>query len=639
MSESAERLAWRWTVLVLAVVVITTASFRMVNLDIWLHAATGEWIVEQGAVPSSNVLSELHHDYPSVHDKWGFQVLAHGLLDGLGPDGVNLARLLLVGLLVALMGATARGLGASPGATMLLLTLGLLAARNRLVFRPGLVSMVLLALLIFLLLVRHRDGRRAWMLLPLQLFWVNVHGFFVLGWMTVLVVAGAQGCAGQWQIARRWLGWALLMMVVCFANPAGLAGWAHPFTILSDLNGHRDFYTTYITEFRPILADDPQAPGFRTGFFVLAGLSAVLLLWAALRSWGKRRSQNSGPSQGVGPVPAGAALGGTGLSDVLLPALALLAMFGLMSTSLRRNIAPFAVVMAPLAAAAWTSCLGRKTPGLVVPTALALLFSVGEVTDAMSIHDGSQRRSGFGISRIAYPVGGIEFIGEHLPDARVFTAFGYGSTFTGMRRPLQRAATNGNTHGYPTQYLQDVIAATADTDPGAFLQLTTRHDLSAALIPMGAPLAPRLLRSADWALVFVGRQEAVFVRRRNTDEAWLAEHDLEAQLSLGRELLVPGGELSDDRPWWRQAPGPTTLLLASRLLFAGGYEELATSLAEQAVAVAPDDAQALSWRGLLLFAAGDRDASQAMLLRSQEAHGFNVLAQDVRTVLMRIESQ
>ena len=268
---------------------------------------------------------------------------------------------------------------------------------------------------------------------------------------------------------------------------------------------------------------------------------------------------------------------------------------------------------------------------------VALLFAVAEVTDAMSLHDGSQRRLGFGMSRTAYPVGGIEFIGEQLPDARVFTAFRYGSTFTGMRRPDQRAATNGNTHGYPTAYLQDVIAATADTDKLAYLKLSTRHQLTVALLPMGAPLSVRLLRSSDWALTFVGREEAVFVQRRAMSDVWLGAHDLEAQLARGAELIVPPGELSDPRPWWRGASGPTTLLLASELLHAGGYPDQAMALASQAVAVAPGDAQALGQYGLLLLAEGDVERARPLLLRSQAGRGYNVLKDKVDLALSGLE--
>jgi hypothetical protein len=628
MVATDDRRAWRWAAAMLGLLVIASASYRMHNLDIWLHAATGEWIVEQGEVPLTNVLSELHHDYPSVHDKWGFQVFAHVLLDGLGPDAVNLARILLVALLVFTLAATARGLGASPGATVLCLSMALLVSRNRLVFRPGLVSLVLLALVLHQLLVAHRDGRRLWWLLPLQLLWVNVHGYFLLGWIMALVVAVGHLLAGRRAVAGRCALLGLALAAVAMLNPSGWAGWSHPFAIMADLGEHRDFYTTYIMEFRSIFAVDPRATWFRTAFFAMLAVTIVLLVWEASSALRGRGSAGSDEA-----VDAPGAATELGLAPVLWPALLLVGMFAVMSISLQRNIAPFAVIAAPVVAAAWTSRLGRRSPGLALPSLLALTLCVGELTNVISLHDGTQRRSGFGASRIAYPDGGIEFIGEHLPDARVFTAFRYGSTFTGKRRPDQRAATNGNTHGYPTQYLRDVISATAGQDPVVFARLSSEHGLTAALLPLGAPLAAKLMRSSRWALVFVGREEAVFVQREAVPPDWLAAHDLERRLAEGLGIEVPPGELSDPRPAWCAAPPPTTRLLVARLMFEGGFPDQASDLAALAADSAPDDPEALGLHGLLLLRQGQRDEGRAVLRRSLNARGFNIMEDTVRQAL------
>ena len=62
----------------------------------------------------------------------------------------------------------------------------------------------------------------------------------------------------------------------------------------------------------------------------------------------------------------------------------------------------------------------------------------------------------------------IGYLADELPEADVFTAFRYGSTFTGHRWPDQVASINGNTHGYPTTYLMDVAAAVSGSDPPRF---------------------------------------------------------------------------------------------------------------------------------------------------------------------------
>ena len=96
----------------LLLAVLAAGLFSVHNLDIHLHAELGEWIVDHGTVPSTNVLSELHADHPTVQDKWGFAMLAYGLLDGLGPWAVILARLAILIALFGVMASTARRLGA-----------------------------------------------------------------------------------------------------------------------------------------------------------------------------------------------------------------------------------------------------------------------------------------------------------------------------------------------------------------------------------------------------------------------------------------------------------------------------------------------------------------------------------------------
>ena len=108
-----------WLALTLLVLVVLAAGwFSLHNLDIWLHARTGEWIVEHDAVPTTNVLSRLHAEWPTVDDKWGFQVVAHLLLDGLGPEACNAARIALMLALMLTCWGTARRGGAGPWWTL-----------------------------------------------------------------------------------------------------------------------------------------------------------------------------------------------------------------------------------------------------------------------------------------------------------------------------------------------------------------------------------------------------------------------------------------------------------------------------------------------------------------------------------------
>jgi hypothetical protein len=615
----------RWALSTLLVLAVLAGAFRIHNLDLGLHARTGEWIVEHGEVPLVNVMSDLHADYPSVHDKWGFQVLTHALWDGVGPSAVVLVRISLIVGLFLLLWLTARRLGASPGSAMLFLVLGMVAMRSRFLFRPGLVSLLLLALVVYVILAARPDGRRAWWLVLLQLLWANLHGYFLLGYLAVGAVALGhllRGAAGrQTGIRFAWL--AVAMLAVSFVNPAGVDGFWHPVAILVDLNAHLEFYRTSIDEFMPTFAADPRQPYDRLAFFILGGFSIAVLLW---EWWASRARKVQGSAESATPHQ---------LDDVLLPAITLVGLFACMSPTLRRSMAPFVVVAAPLASAAFTARLGPRIPGLIAPMALAMLVGYGEITDHTSVHDGLSRRWGGGVSRLVYADRGIDFIETELPEHRVFTAFRYGSTFTGRLWPAQVASTNGNTHGYPTEYFMEVMEAVSMTDPIAFDRLSERYALNAALLPMDCMLAARLVRREDWKLVQLGVEEAVFVQAESVDADWLATHKIEWRLRSGQELA--SGDLPETPPpdsllGLTRSSRPTTEIAAAMMLRRAGLVAAAQSVARQAAEHESNDAEAATLLALLEF---DQDppAARHALQRQLDRGGVNRFEAEARAAI------
>jgi hypothetical protein len=557
-----------------------------------------------------------------VDDKWAFQVLAHVLYDGLGPNACIATRLALLLALFLVLADTARRLGASGWCALLFLALAAVAARARFTFRPDLVSLLLTALFARELLTRPPSRRQVLLLLALQVLWVNVHGYFITGPLLVTAAGLARLLAGQAaERAERRHGAGLLLLagalaLACLLNPAGVRGALHPLVILQDLREHYDFWSHAIIEFRPTFAPDPRQPWDRLAFCVLLGAAALLLL---LRLLAAARRARTAPDE---------------LRDALL-ALAVTGLFVAMTPSLRRNMAPCALLLAPLCAAAAGRLFGTRHPGAFLPCALAALVAFGELSDRTSIHDGLERRAGLGRSALAYPDLGIEFIARELPRARVFTAFSWGSTFTGRRWPEQVAATDGNTHGYPIAYLMEVMSALSGEDALAFTRITARDGEDAALLPTAGPLSIRLLRDPDWALVCVGVRETVWARRAAMAPDWLARHDLLARWRAGEPPQLPG------TPPCGAVLGPLARCLPvaevdqALLLMAAGLLQPALARAEAAVARAPRDPEAATLRGLLL-ARLERPEAAAALREGLELGGYNRLQDEARAALERL---
>ncbi|MGQ0553458.1 MAG: hypothetical protein ACT4PU_09600 [Planctomycetota bacterium] len=604
---------------ILVLVVLAAGFFQLHNYDMHLHARTGEWIVAHGEVPSTNVLSRLHASYPDVQDKWGFQVLAHGLFDGLGPDACIALRMLVLLGLFLLLHDTARRLGAAPFWSLGLLLLALVAARSRFAFRPDLFSLLFTALVARALLVEHRDGRGAAWLVALQVVWVNTHGYFIMGPLMVATAAGAALLAGPAarRQALRLLLLAAVMALACLLNPAGWDGVLHPKRILDDLSQHEAFYQEAIIEFRPPFAADPRQPYDRLAYFVLGGLAALLLSLEALLVL---RRQTTPASRHAACL-----------------ALALLLLFGAMSLSIRRNMAPFALMAAPLAAAAATRRFplprGLRAPAAVLPVMLAGLIVFGELSDRTSIHDDLDRRAGGGISRIAYPDAGIAFIARHLPRASVFTAFRYGSTFTGRRWPEQAAALDGNTHGYPTAYLIECMSALSGSDPEAFQRLADRDGHDVALLPLAGPLSLQLSGDLRWVLVHLGVREAVWARRSALSPAFLLEHDLLARWRAGEPVELPNTPCDEALLGIPRRCVPLAELDQATLLLAAGLLPAALARAEAAQQVDPEGGEPLCLAGLVSWRQGEVERARELIGAGLARPGFNRLAAEVLPLL------
>ena len=324
MKDNPRNSASLWTSRVVGVAYLVLASafgFTTVrNYDIGLHVRTGEYVLEQG-LPSTNVFSEIHSERPMVDDKWLFQAVVALVHRVGGFEALSAFRCLLVVVLAVILvrACSHREARAGP-VSVFAAAIGLVVAHQRFLVRPELVSLVFLASFL-LLATRLREGRSPWrrrLLFALQVVWVNVHGYFILGPLVLaLFVVGTAIDERRGQVAggttRRLNGTLAFLVGACFLTPYGIDGTLYPVETLLDLEGARDFYRSTINEFRPTLAPNPN---LSTDAIAWRALS-ILVLPALL--FGHRRK-----------VPA--------------TALLLVAAFFVMSLELSRNMSLFGVV-------------------------------------------------------------------------------------------------------------------------------------------------------------------------------------------------------------------------------------------------------------------------------------------------------
>lgn len=183
--------------LLLIVFAFLVASFRASNSDIYQHLAAGRAIAE-GAPVGSEPFSFAAAD-SWVNLSWLYDRVSYALYSATEQGGVVLV--VLKALLAAATAWLMFRAGSLPGKAawipLVCTFLAVLALSQRLLLQPAVVSMLLLALTLFLLTRQTRGA--AWLVPLVCLAWVNLDSWFLLGPATVLLFALGQLIQGGQQ--------------------------------------------------------------------------------------------------------------------------------------------------------------------------------------------------------------------------------------------------------------------------------------------------------------------------------------------------------------------------------------------------------------------------------------------------------
>jgi hypothetical protein len=176
--------------------------------DFWWHMATGRLIVEQGAIPTADSFSFTRAGEPFYNQGWLAQLLMYGLHQLGGIPLIYIVQALVIvlayGLLLRLCLWRTGQVRLSVG---LLFATVLLSFDNWLV-RPQSYAFVLFAGFLTVLTEYRLGGKnRLWLLPPLMVVWVNLHGSFVLGGVLIAITLAAEWLKrriASWREITRW---------------------------------------------------------------------------------------------------------------------------------------------------------------------------------------------------------------------------------------------------------------------------------------------------------------------------------------------------------------------------------------------------------------------------------------------------
>lgn len=260
--------------------------------DFWWHMATGRSIVESGTIPAVDTFSYTQAGSEFYNQSWLAQVLMYGLhsLGGL-PLLIIVQALVLATAYGILLALCVRRSGALRLSVVLLLLTTLPLSFDNWLIRPQSYAFPIFAAFLYILAAWRSRGfgsehrHRLWLLPPLMVIWVNLHGSFVLGGVLItLVFIGELGLrvSGDRRLPpaerparpplRELLLWGGITAAALLLNPGGFAVLSYVFNLLGSSQ-----VTTLVQEWAPPTVRNPN------GMIFYLYLIFLLLVFAYTR--------------------------------------------------------------------------------------------------------------------------------------------------------------------------------------------------------------------------------------------------------------------------------------------------------------------------------------------------------------------
>jgi hypothetical protein len=474
-----------WWALLVAVPILAvglglTVGLRLgyapyVDNDFWWHLATGEWILDHRAIPTTDPFSWTQRGQPWVAHEWLAATLFALIVRGAGYAGLLAvtAAIAVAGFWRLLGGVRAYGVSRRAIVLMVLLWGGPFIRENVLTPRPQLWAFALFAVLLAALAEYETERRQhLWMLPPLFAVWINVN-------LSALIGIACLGAFTLDRLLRRRLE-RHLFMVAALSAAALLLNPQGPWLVSAVLEYANPDAMRYerIFEWQAPKVSDPTHLGF----------------WLALP---------------LVPVGVWQLLRGR-----LWPALAVLAMAWQSFSALR--FIPMYMMLAfifagwlvwrrviPIGLPAWTPLLPRgfwpaalAANAAAVAVLVAVYWEPSQFREDPLLHGFPRRAAGI--------------IRNDYPDARLFNVYDYGGYLLHRFDEEQFVFVDGREEMYGEPFMLRYWQL-IDGEPG-WQESFAEQGITVALIRPWDGLYDELVDDPGWQEVYGDEDSALFVR-------------------------------------------------------------------------------------------------------------------------------
>ncbi|MBN1201174.1 MAG: hypothetical protein JXJ20_04895 [Anaerolineae bacterium] len=430
----------RLTVAILFILLFAMAVRVPTDTDTWWHIRSGEYILDQGKIPTTDPFSHTRYGEEWIDHSWGSQIVIYGFYHVFGGDGVP-GDTGNIGLALYMAGLATLGMlfvylmcDGTVYVRAFVVVLGAAAAAVFWSPRPQMFSFMLGAAVLYVLhLYKRRQIDRLWLIPLIMLLWANLHGGFAIGFILLFgsiigevignLFNGDDERVVTWRRLRKMLLITAVSVLMIAINPHGVKMLGYPFRTVG-IGVLQDF----IQEWAAPDFHQPQTWPFALlllGVLAAVGLSSRRIDWTDLT---------------------------------------LVTGTGLMALMAGRNIALFAVAATPVLSRhvdAWLTDRGwqirpvRRVRGrmLLLNWALLVLVLLGGLAKiAAALNEETVRKA----QEEFFPVEVAEFLNETPPPGKLFNSYNWGG-YLMFAAPDVPVYVDGRTDLYDDDFLRDYL--------------------------------------------------------------------------------------------------------------------------------------------------------------------------------------
>lgn len=209
-------------------------SDSAITQDLGRHLILGGIIAEKRSIPSTNLFSYTHPDFPFINHHWGSEVIFYLFHQFAGINGLIIIK---TGVLLVALGLPIFFSLRKADFTFLSLIsiLSLEIFRERTEIRPEIFAVLFFSLFLVILYQEKIKPSTTILTLPLiELFWVNSHISFILGPLFYFIFLLDRIFVKKFFIKKEYIFIGLSLIGVTFLNPAGWHGAIYPLIVFNN---------------------------------------------------------------------------------------------------------------------------------------------------------------------------------------------------------------------------------------------------------------------------------------------------------------------------------------------------------------------------------------------------------------------